>query len=82
MLKLVLRKRLLPALLSLAILPIVPILAIVPAHAVGSAFTCDSTFYQENSGTTTPAGSTLYKLNIPAYTYSTVGSTNAAHNSA
>ncbi len=78
MLKFLLRKKLIPAILSLAILPILPILATAPAYAVGPAFTCDSTFYQENSGTTTPAGSTLYKLNIPAYTYSTVGSTNAA----
>src|ERR1035437_9735696 len=72
------RKRLLPALLSLAILPILPILATAPAYAVGAAFTSKSTFSQENSGSTNgtggAAGSTYYKLNIPAYTYSVVGS--------
>ena len=64
------RKKLWVAILSIAILPILPIIGATTAHAVGAPFACDSTMYQT-------AGGLFYKLNIPAFTYSQIG-TNAA----
>ena len=64
------RKKLWVAILSIALLPILPIIGATTAHAVGASFACDSTMYQI-------AGGLFYKLNIPAFTYSQIG-TNAA----
>ncbi len=60
-------KKFLPAFLSMALAPILPILAVSPAYAVGSPFVCDSHFYQVSNGQ-------FYVLNFPGFTYSKVGS--------
>ena len=66
-------KKILLAILSLALLPILPILSISPAYAVGSPFACDANFYQISNGQ-------FYKLNVPGFTYSKVGSNASISN--
>ena len=63
-------KKFLPAFLSMALAPILPILAVSPAYAVGAPFVCDSHFYQVSNGQ-------FYVLNFPGFTYSKLG-TNAS----
>ena len=66
-------KKFLPAFLSMALAPILPILAVSPAYAVGTPFTCDSHFYQVSNGQ-------FYVLNFPGFTYSKVGSAASVAN--
>ncbi len=66
-------KKILLALLSLALLPIVPLLTAPAAHAVGSPFTCNANFYQISNGQ-------FWQLNVPGFTYSKVGTNSSISN--
>ncbi len=68
------RRRFLPILLSVALLPISAIVTASTAQAVGTPFACDATLYQISNGQ-------LFKLNISSnntnYSYTQVGSSSA-----
>ncbi|MEI6649482.1 MAG: InlB B-repeat-containing protein, partial [Actinomycetes bacterium] len=66
-------KKTLLGFLALAIIPVVPIVGTSVAHAVATPFPCDSSFYQVSGGK-------FYKLNIPGYTFSQIGSATTAGN--